>query len=187
MKKILILLAQKGFEEVEALTPADYLRRVGAKVDMISLGDSKIVRGAHQIQIVTDGILKDISSENYDCIILPGGMPGASILQKDDRVIRIVEEFERNGKVIAAICAAPIVLDKAGVLKDRYYTCYPGVENEICFGKHVNKSVVKDETLITAKGPYLAGEFALKICETLFGTSIRNKLENEILFRSLDI
>ncbi len=109
------------------------------------------------------------------------------ILQKDDRVIRIVEEFERNGKVIAAICAAPIVLDKAGVLKDRYYTCYPGVENEICFGKHVNKSVVKDETLITAKGPYLAGEFALKICETLFGTSIRNKLENEILFRSLDI
>ena len=121
MKKILILLAQEGFEEVEALTPADYLRRVGAKVDMISLGDSKIVRGAHQIQIITDGTLKDIYSANYDCIILPGGIPGALILQKDKRVIRIVEEFERNGKVIAAICAAPIVLDKAGVLKDRYY------------------------------------------------------------------
>lgn len=169
MIKILVLLAE-GFEEVEALTPVDYLRRTGIHVDMVSLTDDLKVKGAHGIEVLANKRVEEITEHsNYSGVIIPGGLPGATNLRDDDRVIKLVREFNEKGRLVAAICAGPIVLQRAGIIREKNVTSYPGFEKELNDSKYKEEIVVQDGNIITARGPAAAVYFAIKISEHLQG------------------
>ncbi|MCQ8261143.1 DJ-1/PfpI family protein [Streptococcus suis] len=166
MKKVAVLFAE-GFEEIEALVPVDIFRRAGFQCDMIGLSDLK-VNGSHAITISVDKLFNGDLSE-YDLIVLPGGMPGSTNLRDDERLIAELQKAVANGKRVAAICAAPIVLDKAGLLENRNYTCFPGKENDIQSGIHLTDTVVVDGQIITSRGAGTSFDFAYKLVELLGG------------------
>ena len=165
MKKIALFLAE-GFEEIEALTVVDVLRRSGETCDIISIGE-KSVLGAHNILVNADKIIGDYTNE-YDAIVFPGGMKGARNLQKDKRIIDIVKAFNDKDKLICAICAAPIILKEADIIKNRKITSYPGFENELEGSIYEGKElVVIDGNIITSRGPATALEFSYEILKKL--------------------
>ena len=180
MKKILLLLAE-GFEEVEALTVVDYLRRMDIVVDTCSITGEKKVEGAHKIIVESDKILDEIhSAKDYDGLVIPGGMPGSTNLRDNHRVIELVKEFNEDEKLIGAICAGPIVLEKANILEGKMVTSYPGFEDELS-GIYKEDLVVQDKNIITARGPAVAVYFALKIIENLLGENRVEELKKDIL------
>ncbi len=180
MKKILLFLAE-GFEEVEALTVVDYLRRMDIVVDTCSITEEKEVKGAHEIIVLADKILNEIEGpKDYDGIVIPGGMPGATNLRDEEKVIKLVQEFNHEEKLIAAICAGPIVLERAGILEGREVTSYPGFEGELK-GIYKEELVVQDKNIITARGPAVAVYFALKILENLLDRNRVEDLKKDIL------
>ncbi len=158
-----------GFEEVEAFTSVDVLKRAGLNVEMITVTPGEIVTGAHGIPVLCDKNIVNCDFFDADLVVLPGGMPGAATLGECDDLRRLVLRFAEQGKPIAAICAAPMVLGKLGLLKGRKATCYPGfeqyLEGAVCTGAMVEK----DGNIITGKGPGAAMEFALAIVELLQG------------------
>lgn len=164
---IAVLLAA-GFEEIEAVTPIDVLRRAGFTVE--TLGFSEEVEGAHGIRLVADKVWSgDLSA--YEMVVLPGGLPGADHLRDDERLIQALQKAYEAGTYLAAICAAPKVLGRAELLKDKAYTCYPGVEDEIGQGNHQEDLVVQDGTIITAKGAGVSLAFAYQLVDVLGGDS----------------
>lgn len=180
-KRVLILLAD-GFEEIEALTPADYLRRVGVDVTLCAIGNERLVRGAHDIRVEADVLLENLeNSDEFDMLILPGGMPGSTNLRDDDRVIRLVRAYDEAERWIGAICAAPIILEKAGITEGRAGTSYPGFEKTLGFRDYREDVVVRDGHLITARGPAAAVFFALELARVLVGSKTADKLKNDIL------
>ena len=178
--KVAIVLAN-GFEEIEAVSLIDILRR--AEIDAASVGlDKKCVCGAHGVEMIADEILDDIVSE-FDMIVLPGGLPGAENLAKSERLGQVLRDFDANNAKIGAICAAPWALATAGVLKSSY-TCYPGFENQIAHPGYTNSAnVVKDQNIMTSKGPATAMEFALQIVRELKGEQVYSKLKSDLLFK----
>lgn len=181
MKKVLIMLAE-GFEEVEALTVVDYLRRMDITCDTCSIMDGNKVKGAHNIVVEADKSLDEITNyDKYDGIVLPGGMPGATNLRDNDKVIEIVQSLYEEDKLIAAICAAPIILAKAGIIEGKNITSYPGFEEELKAANYKEDLVVQDGNIITARGPAVAVYFALDIVEYLLGKGKRESLEKDIL------
>ena len=181
MSKLLVMLA-KGFEEVEALTVVDYLRRSGLEVVMVSITDDKLIQGSHGIKVMADltmDELRDVS--NYRGIIIPGGMGGAAALRDNSTVIELVQEFFKQNKLIAAICAGPIVLGKAGILSNKSATCYPGFGSQLGAGKLKEDIVVKDGNIITSRGPATTVYFALKIIEHLQGEDRKREIKKAIL------
>ncbi len=178
MKKVIVPLAQ-GFEEIEAIASIDVLRRANIEIITVSLGDLK-VKGAHDIVVLADKSIDEIDVNELDGILLPGGMPGSTNLRDDERVINIVKSLNENGKLISAICAAPIVLEKAGVLKGRKATSYPGFDEEMPSCNYTGDRVVVDNNVITGKGPGAALEFAFKIVNYLVGEKTVNKLKGEM-------
>ncbi|HEL9629674.1 DJ-1/PfpI family protein [Streptococcus suis] len=166
MKKVAVLFAE-GFEEIEALVPVDIFRRAGFQCDMIGLSGLE-VNGSHAITISVDKLFNGDLSE-YDLIVLPGGMPGSMNLRDDDRLIAELQKAVSDGKRVAAICAAPIVLEKAGLLENRNYTCFPGKENDIQSGIHLTETVVVDGQIITSRGAGTSFDFAYKLVELLGG------------------
>lgn len=181
MKRVLLLLAE-GFEEIEALTVVDYLRRKDIACDTCSITEEKKVEGAHRIVVEADKLLEDIGNINsYDGIVLPGGLPGATNLRDNKRVIELVREFDESKKLIAAICAAPIILEEAGVISGKNITSYPGIEEELKSGNYKEDLVVKDEHIITGRGPAVAVYFTLEVIEYLVGEQKKEDLRKEIL------
>lgn len=164
MKKIAVLF-KEGYEEVEALTPVDVLRRANVHVDLVGM-DDQCVTSSHQIVIKMDKIF-DESIYEYDGIVLPGGLPGSTNLRDDERVIEIIQNFQKEGKLVAAICAGPIALGKAGILKDKICTCAPGFEDQLIGANYQEAIVQKDGNIITGKGPAAALEFGYTILEYL--------------------
>jgi 4-methyl-5(b-hydroxyethyl)-thiazole monophosphate biosynthesis len=165
----------EGFEEIEAVTIIDVLRRAGVKV--VSAGTAAgPVRGAHGIAITADARLADIDPANVRMVILPGGMPGATHLSEDEDVQRIVRGVAAHRGYTAAICAAPIALAAADVIRGRRVTCYPGFESHLAGGEVVTDRVVVDGTLITSRGPGTALEFALTLVGVLQGEEAEGKL-----------
>lgn len=165
MMTIAVLLAP-GFEEIEAITPIDVLRRAGFEVDVLGFSDQ--VTGSHSITIQADKVWTgDLSA--YDMIVLPGGLPGANNLRDDDKLISALKASYKAGKWLAAICAAPKVLGRAGLLDGKRYTCFPGVETEIKQGEFVPEVVVEDGQIITGCGAGASLAFAYKLVDVLGG------------------
>lgn len=179
MAHVLMPLAV-GFEEIEAVTITDILRRAGIEVVMAGL-DREHVCGAHGITIYADMLLDEVELSSFDMIVLPGGLPGAEHLAKSEKVQQVLQYFDRDNKRIGAICAAPWALATAGVLKDKY-TCYPSFEETIGHTGYVSDSnVVQDHNIITSRGPSTAMEFALAIVKELCGEETYVNLRKGLL------
>lgn len=165
MKKAVILLAD-GFEEIEALTVVDVLRRAGIECCMCSM-DKIMVSGSHKIEVKADMLFENADFSQYDILILPGGMPGAANLRDNLRVVELVRVFHDEKKIIAAICAAPIVLERAGIIKGCCITSHPTVESQLCGCTYRDEIVAEDNNIITSRGPATSIYFALRIVEKL--------------------
>jgi 4-methyl-5(b-hydroxyethyl)-thiazole monophosphate biosynthesis len=181
MSSVLVPIA-KGFEEIEAVSIIDVLRRAEVEVLVASLDEEKLVKGANGITIQTDMQVRDISVDTLDMVILPGGWDGTYALADDENIQNILKEMDTKGKNIAAICAAPFALNKAGVLKQNY-TCYPSVEEQIREeGYQGDKSmVVEDANVMTSRGPATAICFALAIVKKLKGEETYKMLKSGLL------
>ena len=164
MKKVAILL-KDGFEELEALSVLDVCRRAGIEGELIGM-DSEFVASSHNL-IVKAYRLYDDEIKDFDAVVIPGGMPGAKNLQKDHRVLELVKMMFEANKIVAAICAGPIVLQAAGALKNKTVTCYPGFEDELTDANYKEALVIKDKNIITGKGPTAGFAFAYEIVEAL--------------------
>lgn len=178
MTHVLVPLAA-GFEEIEAVTIIDVLRRADIKVTTASLSEGAVT-GSHGITLMADTTLDDALTRDYDLIALPGGLPGADHLDNDPRIIDALQKLSAKGKPVAAICAAPKVLNSAGLLSGRSATSYPGVldGNDIDYR---DESVVIDNNIITSMGPSTALDFALTLVEQLEGAQKRLELEEQML------
>jgi 4-methyl-5(b-hydroxyethyl)-thiazole monophosphate biosynthesis len=165
MPKAILLLAE-GFEEIEAVTVIDVLRRSGVAVTAAALSGLH-VRGAHDIVMQADVSLDDVEALDFDALILPGGQPGSTNLQQDARVLALVRRFVNSQKLTAAICAAPTVLEAAGVLSGRRATCYPGYE--LPSARFEESAVVEDGFILTSRGAGTAFEFAFALVRRLCG------------------
>ena len=174
---ILVPLAP-GFEETEAVSVIDVLRRAGIKTVTAAVSGNP-VKGSHDIEIIADTMLNE--KEDYSAIVLPGGMPGTINLRNDKRIISITKKIHAAGGITAAICAAPIVLFEAGITKNKRITCYPGFEKEITDAVYSDESVVKDGTIITAKGAACAVPFALKIVEEISGADTAENIKKSLM------
>ena len=161
MAKVAVILAD-GFEEIEALTVVDVLRRANITCHMV--GFEAQVTGSHAIQVQADRVF-DGDLSDYDMIVLPGGMPGSAHLRDNEQLIAELQKCEQVGKKVAAICAAPIVLNRAGLLKDKVFTCYDGVQEQIADGHYRKETVVVDGQLTTSRGPATALAFAYNLVE----------------------
>lgn len=178
MKKAAVILAE-GFEEIEALSVVDILRR--GEVDALCVGlENTEVSGAHGVRISCDMIFESVDFENLDLIVLPGGLPGAEHLAKSAKLQAKLKHLKSAGKEIAAICAAPIALESAGVI-DGEFTCYPGFESKIKSGEYTGKNVVESGKIITSKGPATAMEFALFLLKKLCGESVYQEVKSGLL------
>lgn len=186
-KKILVLFAD-GFEEVEAVTPLDYLRRAGFAVTAAALGSDVYVAGARGITIAADTCLENLAAEKkftaaaWDAVVLPGGLPGADNLAASGETGRFLREMAAAGKLICAICASPArVLAPLGILAGRKFTCYPGEEKKVSGAEWKQDRVVVDGNIITSRGAGTAGEFARAIIEKLAGEDEAEKLAGAVL------
>ncbi|ANX00761.1 DJ-1/PfpI family protein [Thermoclostridium stercorarium] len=172
---VYVMLAE-GFEEIEALTVVDVLRRAGIDVSTVSITGSKTVTGSHNIPVTADILLPDADLENADMVVLPGGMPGTNNLYDSSELEKAIAHRVENGKWVAAICAAPIILGRRGHLKGLEAVCYPGFENELIGAKIKNEKVVISSKIITSKGPGTALDFAFAIVSVLKDENTARKL-----------
>ncbi|WP_457743495.1 DJ-1 family glyoxalase III [Sulfurimonas sp.] len=180
-KKVLVPLGS-GFEEIEAVSIIDVLRRGGIDVLVASLNAVMLVKGTNGIVIEADFQVKDVNVDNLDMIVLPGGWDGTHALAEDENVQNILRKMDASGKNIGAICAAPFALNAAGVLKDKY-TCYPSVEDEIQKDGYMGdkEMVVEDKNIMTSRGPATAICFALEIVKKLEGEATYEKIKENLL------
>ena len=172
-----------GFEEIEAFVMIDTLRRAEVNVEMVSVTPDEIVMGAHDISILCDVKFEDCDFSDANLLFLPGGMPGAATLDKHEGLRRLILDFAAKNKPIAAICAAPMILGKLGLLKGRKATCYPNFEQYLEGAECVDELVVRDGNITTAMGPGGAMDFALTIVEILVGKEKVKELEEAMCVR----
>lgn len=176
---IAILLAD-GFEEIEALTPLDVLRRAGLDVRTVAIG-SKIAVGSHKIPVICDLLPNEVNPDDVSMLILPGGMPGSLNLDANDFTDKIISAVTNNGGRIAAICAAPLILGKRGLLNGKEAICYPGFECELKGAVISKKPVVTDGNITTAKGMGVALEFAIELVRLILGEDEADKIASSVM------
>lgn len=175
------LFLADGFEEIEALYTLDLLRR--ANVDVLTVGVSgKVANGSHKIPVVCDIDCASLPyNSDFDMIILPGGMPGSTNLDKAECVEKYIKLALENDKLICAICAAPFILGKRGILKGKRATCFPGFENQLEGATVIDAGVVRDGNIITGRAMGSAHEFALTILEALQGKEAADRMRKTII------
>lgn len=166
MAKVYVFLAN-GFEDVEALIPVDVLRRGGVEVVTVSVTGSLIVETAHRVKVVADVQFEDIDTDDADLLLLPGGMPGASNLNNHEGVRQALLRQDEQGKRVAAICAAPLVLGGLGLLKGKRATCYPGFEETLTGAEYTAELVTVDGNIVTGEGPAAAFPYAYTLLAML--------------------
>ncbi len=176
--KAVVFLAD-GFEEAEALVPCDLLRRAGYEVKLVTINKTADVQSSHKIHIVADEVL-GTTPLTYDLLMLPGGMPGTTNLLADERVCSEVKKANAEGKIVTAICAAPMILGQLGLLQGKKATCYPGFEKHLTGAKHQNVPVVTDGNIITGRGAGAAIEFALAQITALEGADKAQAIAKQI-------
>lgn len=170
-----------GFEEIEALTAVDVLRRAGIPVKTVSVMDSRTVIGAHDIPVIADLLFAEADYESCEMIVLPGGMPGTTNLGSHEGLAKQLAAFARDGKWIAAICAAPSVLGKMSLLKGKRATSFPGFENELIGARYSEERVVRDGKIVTSRSAGTAMEFALELVKLLKGGPTADKLRKSLI------
>ncbi|MGL4873537.1 MAG: DJ-1 family glyoxalase III [Clostridium sp.] len=180
MKKIGVLLSD-GFEEIEALTVVDVLRRANVECLMIGV-EALEINGAHNIKVACDKTLTE-EVKGFDGIVLPGGMPGSKNLRDNDKVIDLVKYMNKEEKLVGAICAAPIVLEKAKIIEGRKITSYPNSLEDEKKVKYLEENVVIDKNILTSRGPSTALEFSYEILRYLGLTKEAENLEKGMLFK----
>ncbi len=168
MEKYIIIM-NDTFEEVEALTQVDFLRRADITVDMVSITGKLEITSNRGIKVLAEKLIEDIDYNEYSGIIIPGGLPSAFGIRDDERVIEIIKKFDEEKKLIAGICAAPCAIAKAGVLKGRKATIYPGMEKDLLDADFDDSPICVDENIITAKGAGLSLELAYTLVRIIKG------------------
>ena len=181
MSKLGIFMAN-GCEEIEGLTVVDICRRAGIEIDMISITGSNEVTSSHDVTFKTDKLKENADFAEYDGIILPGGMPGTTNLGEDACVDEVIKAFAANGKLVAAICAAPSVLGLAGLLKGRKATCHPGFEDKLLDAAWIEEPVVVDGNIITSRGMGTAIAFALEIVRYFMDDETVEKIKKGLVY-----
>lgn len=181
MSKVCVFFGT-GYEEIEALTVVDILRRQGIDTQMVSVMDDKTVTGSHQIPVVMDSLIKDVDFEGVDMIVLPGGMPGTNKLEACEPLMEQVDSFLASGKAVAAICAAPTILGHRGHLKGKKAICYPGLEQQLSGAEVIYEAAVRDGNIITGRGMGCAISFALMIVEYFVDKKAADEMAEKIVF-----
>jgi 4-methyl-5(b-hydroxyethyl)-thiazole monophosphate biosynthesis len=188
-KKAVVFLAE-GFEEVEAVTPVDYLRRAGVEAVMVSAGRGEVVTGSHGIPVKAGAALGDLVKQGrlapafWDAVVLPGGLPGADNLAASAEIGAFIKEMAAAGKWVCAICASPaVVLAPLGVLEGKKFTCYPGMEKAVSGARWSGDRVVIDGNIITSRGAGTAGDFAAAVIGKLVSEDAAVKLAQSVLLR----
>ncbi len=174
-----VILAD-GFEEIEAFTTIDILRRCGISVTTVSITGKRVVTGAHNIRIMADGLFRQSAVTSSECIILPGGMPGVINLYACEGLKKVLRSHVSHGRLTAAICAAPIVLGRLNLLNNHRVTCYPGCENDLYGAKYTGATVEADATFITANGPGAAMAFAFAITRRFATPSVIKRVKDAL-------
>lgn len=184
MSKALVFLAD-GFEEIEAITIIDILRRGGVSAVTASISNSKTVKGSHGIEIHADCLAadatKDSELDSYDMVVLPGGLPGSTNLNASTYVSKALKNHQQKSKWISAICAAPLVLCHHEVVKGKKITHYPGAVSNLNGASYVEKPVVVDGKITTSRGPGTALLFAIQLVENLKGKGAADTLAGQVL------
>jgi len=173
----------KGFEEIEAVTVADILRRAGVLIQTVSIEKDLEVTGAHNITIKADLIFEDADYEACEMMIFPGGMPGTTNLLNHRELIETMVRFAVSGKPVAAICAAPMIFGQTGLVAGKRATIFPGMEDELTGATVSSDRVVIDGNIITSKGPGTAMEFALALVGILKGEKIQEELKGGLILK----
>jgi 4-methyl-5(b-hydroxyethyl)-thiazole monophosphate biosynthesis len=177
---MIALLLASGFEEVEAVTPADFLRRAGLEVKVVGIG-GKMIAGSHGIAWQADTAIEDLQEEP-DAVVVPGGMPGAENVAASDAALDLIRRVFDAGGTVAAICAAPaVVLQKTGILQGKRVTCYPGFEDRFSGCTPLQDRVVVDGNVVTSRGPGTAAEFSIKLIELLAGKESASEVHRRTL------
>lgn len=174
------LFLANGFEEIEALCPLDLLRRAGVEVTTVGVG-GEMIRGSHGIQVLADMPDTMFADSDPEMVILPGGMPGSKNLDESRIVDAAVKTAARKGAYLAAICAAPFVLGKRGLLAGKEAICYPGFEDQLTGARISDKKVVRDGKFITAAGMGVALEFGLALVKALKGEEVAEDLRRAVI------
>jgi len=180
MKKVILHLAD-GFEEIEAITPIDVLRRAGCDVKTVSISGKNAVTSRRNVTIMADKLFSDSDYEQADMIILPGGQPGADNLNSHEGLKNQIVAFNNKSKWVAAICAAPLVLGSAGILKGKNATCFPGTEPLLIGANCTGNPVEIDGNIITGKGPGVALLFSLTLAEKLVGKEKSEEIKKAMI------
>lgn len=180
-KRAYVFLAE-GFEEIEALTAIDLVRRAGVEVITVSVMGDRTVCGSHQIPVVADLVFEDMNYEGADMLVLPGGIPGTPNLRAHDGLVSLLKEQYEAGKYVAAICAAPMIFGSLGFLEGRKATIYPGMEDELTGAKPCTEPVVADDHVVTSRGVGTAIPFALKLIELLCGKEKADQIGKGIVY-----
>ncbi len=184
MAKALIFLAP-GYEEVEMLTVVDMLRRAGIQIDMVSVTGQREVTSSHNVTVTADTLLSEADFDNADSLILPGGVPGTPNLQACVPLCRQLENFAAQGKLVAAVCAAPSVLAALGILNGKKATCYPDYADKLPGAEYVKQPVVTDGNVITSRGMGTCIEFAGAIIEKLLGKDAADEVKRKIIYNDV--
>ncbi len=181
MGKVCVFLAE-GMEEIEALTVVDLCRRADIELSTVSITDVKEVTSSHNIMVQADELLSDINFDEVDMIVLPGGMPGTLNLEACEALMTQVDAFDREGRYLAAICAAPSILGHRGLLKGRSACCYPSFESHLEGAQVTDSRVEVSEHIITSRGMGTAIEFALAIVARMKGSACAEKIKQAIIY-----
>jgi 4-methyl-5(b-hydroxyethyl)-thiazole monophosphate biosynthesis len=179
MSRVCVLLAP-GFEEIEAVTVIDVLRRASVDTTIVGVEDMSVT-GSHDITLEADVLLSDVADVAWDLVVLPGGMPGAAHLRDSDTVQRLVVAQRDRGGRLAAICAAPIALSEAGVLEGKQATSYPSFAEQVSCGAYLEQPVVVDGDVVTSRAPGTALRFALQLVEIMRDAETAQRLADAML------
>lgn len=183
MTKKVALFIENGSEELEFIAPLDIMRRANLEVDLISANNEDFITSSHNVKILADKKIDEVNNIlDYDAIVIPGGMPGSTLLRDNKKIIEFYQTMYNSGKLVAAICAAPIVLSAAGITDDKEVTSYPGFDKEINYKNYNSeKAVVIDKNVITAQGPAVAILFGYEIVNYLLQDNTAEDVKQAML------
>ena len=183
MTKKVALFIENGSEELELIAPLDVMRRANLEVDLISANNEDFITSSHNVKILADKKIDEVNNIlEYDAIVIPGGMPGSTLLRDNKKIIEFYQTMYNSGKLVAAICTAPIVLSAAGITDDKEVTSYPGFDKEINYKNYnSDKAVVIDKNVITAQGPAVAILFGYEIVNYLLQDNTAEDVKKAML------